>query len=63
MSGRHAGRLVNDLVEAKDARTLGRVVGRYSRLDLLILDELGYLPLSRTDAELLFQVLSERHER
>lgn len=37
-----AGRLVNDLVEAKDARTLGRVVGRYSRLDLLILDELGY---------------------
>jgi hypothetical protein len=63
MSGRHTGRLVNDLVEAKDARTLGRVVGRYSRLDLLILDELGYLPLSRTDAELLFQVLSERHER
>lgn len=58
-----AGRLVNDLVEAKDARTLGRVVGRYSRLDLLILDELGYLPLSKADAELLFQVLSERHER
>lgn len=58
-----AGRLVMDLIEAKDARTLGRIVGRYSRIDLLILDELGYLPLSKTDAELLFQVLSERHER
>jgi DNA replication protein DnaC len=58
-----AGRLVNDLVEAKDARELGRVVGRYSRLELLVLDELGYLPLAKADAELLFQVLSERHER
>jgi DNA replication protein DnaC len=58
-----AGRLVNELVEAKDARELGRLVGRYSRLDLLVLDELGYLPLSKADAELLFQVLSERHER
>jgi DNA replication protein DnaC len=58
-----AGRLVNELVEAKDARDLGRIVGRYSRLDLLVLDELGYLPLSKADAELLFQVFSERHER
>lgn len=57
------GQLVNELVEAKDARTLGRVVGRYRRLELLILDEVGYLPLSKADAELLFQVLSERHER
>ena len=55
-----AGRLVNELVEAKDARELGRLVGRYSRLDLLVLDELGYLPLSKADAELLFQVL--RHQ-
>lgn len=58
-----AGRLVMELIEAKDARTLGRIVGRYSRLDRLILDELGYPPLSKADAELLFQVLSERHER
>ena len=58
-----AGRLVTELVEAKNAHELGRLVGRYSRLDLLILDELGYLPLSKADAELLFQVLSERHER
>ena len=33
-----------------------RVVGRYARVDLLILDELGYLPLGKADAELLFQV-------
>jgi len=57
-----AGRLVNELVEARDARELGRVVGRYSRVELLVLDELGYLPLRGADAELLFGVLSERHE-
>ncbi len=58
-----ASRLVNELVEARDALELGRIVGRYSRIDLLVLDELGYLPLARSDAETLFQVLSERHER
>jgi DNA replication protein DnaC len=58
-----AGQLVNELIEAKDARQLSRVVGRYSRLELLVVDELGYVPLSKADAELLFQVLSERHER
>jgi DNA replication protein DnaC len=58
-----AGQLVNELVEAKNARDLGRVVGRYSRLELLVLDERGYLPLGKADADLLFQVLSERHER
>ena len=57
------GRLVNELVEAKDARALSRVVGRYSRVSVLIVDELGYVPLSKADAELLFQVLSERHEK
>ena len=38
-------------------------MSRYRRLELLVLDELGYLPLGKADAELLFQVLSERHER
>jgi len=57
-----AGRLANELVEARDALELSRVIARYARLELLILDELGYLPLSKTDAELLFQVLSERTE-
>jgi DNA replication protein DnaC len=58
-----AGRLTTELVEAKDAHQLGRLVGRYARADLLILDEFGYLPFSRNDAELLFQVLSERQEQ
>jgi DNA replication protein DnaC len=56
-------RLVNELVEARDSRELNRVVSRYARVDLLILDELAYVPLGTTDAELLFSVLGERHER
>ena len=58
-----ASRLVNELVEARDAQELSKVVGRYARVDLMILDEPGYLPLGKADAELLFQVLSERAER
>ena len=58
-----AARLATELTEARDAHALGRVVGRYSRIEVLVLDELGYVPLGRTDAELLFQVLSERQER
>jgi DNA replication protein DnaC len=40
-----AAALVNELVEAEDERELSKVVGRYGRLDLLCLDELGYLHL------------------
>jgi DNA replication protein DnaC len=58
-----AGNLATELVEARDARQLGRVIGRYSRVEILVVDELGYVPLSKTDAELLFQVFSERQER
>lgn len=58
-----AGRLANELVEARDTASLARVVGRYARVELLVLDELGYLPLRIADAELLFQVLSERTEK
>lgn len=58
-----AGALVNELIEARDGRELNRVMRRYSRLELVVLDELAYLPLGSADAELLFQVLSERHER
>jgi DNA replication protein DnaC len=39
------------------------VIQRYARYGLLILDELGYVPFSKEGAELLFQVLAERHER
>jgi len=58
-----AGRLITELVEAKDGHQLGRIVARYARVELLILDEFAYLPFSRNDAELLFQVLSERQEQ
>ena len=55
--------LVNELIEAADDKQLSRVVGRYARLDLLCLDELGYVHLDSRGAELLFQVITEREER
>jgi DNA replication protein DnaC len=55
--------LVNELVEAADQRALSRVVGRYGRLDLLLLDELGYVQADPRGAELLFQIITEREER
>ena len=55
--------LVNELVEAADDRQLSRVVGRYARLDLLLLDELGYVQIDTRGAELLFQIITEREER
>ena len=55
--------LVNELAEAADNRQLSRVVGRYGRLDLLLLDELGYVQLDPRGAELLFQIITEREER
>ena len=58
-----ASKLVNELVEAADDRQLSRTIARYGRVDLLCLDELGYMELDRRGAELLFQVLTEREER
>ena len=58
-----AAALVNELAEAADERTLSRLVARYGRLDLLCLDEFGYVHLDPRGAELLFQVLTEREER
>lgn len=55
--------LVNELVEAQDERRLARLVARYGRLDLLLLDELGYVQLDVRGAELLFQILTEREEK
>lgn len=55
--------LVNELAEAADVKQLSRVVGRYGRLDLLCLDELGYVHLDARGAELLFQIITEREER
>jgi len=55
--------LVNELVEAADDRQLSRLVGRYARLDLLCLDELGYVQIDPRGAELLFQIITEREEK
>ena len=55
--------MVNELVEAADERVLSRVVARYGRLDLLCLDELGYVQIDPRGAELLFQIITEREER
>ncbi len=55
--------LANELQEAQSRRELARVVGRYARIELLVLDELGYLALPEGAAELVFQVISERNER
>jgi len=55
--------LANELQEAESRKELGRVVGRYARTELVVLDELGYLNLPEGAAELVFQVISERNER
>ena len=55
--------LVNELLEARDDRTLSKVVARHARVELLILDELAYVTLAQPEADLLFQVLDERSER
>jgi DNA replication protein DnaC len=54
---------LNELVEAADDKQLTKLINRYSRVDSIIVDELGYLQLDRRGAELLFQVLTEREER
>ncbi len=57
-------KLVNELVEAADEKTLAKkTIARYGRVDLLCIDELGYMELDRRGAELLFQVLTEREEK
>lgn len=58
-----AAALVNTLTEARDEKRLLRYQKALTRVDLLIIDELGFVPLSKTGAELLFEVFSQRHER
>lgn len=55
--------LATQLMEAKDERTLSLVMKRYTDVDVLILDELGYFPVTQAHAELIFQILSTRQER
>jgi DNA replication protein DnaC len=58
-----AAGLVNQLEEAQKQYRLDRLMSALGKLDLLIIDELGYLSFSRNGAELLFQVFADRYER
>ncbi|MET3902546.1 DNA replication protein DnaC [Paenarthrobacter sp. 4246] len=54
---------MNELVEAENEKALAKTIARYGRVDLLCIDELGYMELDKRGAELLFQVLTEREEK
>jgi DNA replication protein DnaC len=58
-----AADVVRELLEARDARELGRLQRRLASVDLLILDELGFVPFDRAGGELLFNMLADRYER
>lgn len=55
--------LVTHLLEAREERNLLRIKSQLAKLDLLVLDELGYVPTSKVGAELLFDVISTAYER
>lgn len=55
--------LVTTLLEAREERMLLRVKGQLAKLDLLVLDEFGYVPASKAGAELLFDVIAQAYER
>jgi DNA replication protein DnaC len=58
-----AAALVNELMEARDEKRLLRFQKNLLRQELLIVDELGFVPLSKTGAEMLFEIFSQRYER
>jgi DNA replication protein DnaC len=58
-----AAAVVHELIEARDDKRLLRLQRQLAGYKLLVIDELGYVPLSQTGAELLFEVFSQRYER
>jgi DNA replication protein DnaC len=58
-----AAALVNELVEAKQQLQLSRALGRWSRYELIAIDEVGYVPMAEVGAEFLFQVIADRAEK
>src|ERR1700721_3628275 len=58
-----AASLVHEVLEARDEKRLLRLQKNLARQELLIVDELGFVPLSKTGAEMLFEVFSQRYER
>lgn len=55
--------LVNQLLEAREGRILQKIYKQLEKMDLIVLDEMGYVPFSKTGAELLFEVVSRAYER
>lgn len=58
-----AASLVHELMEARDEKRLLRFQKYLANFELLIVDELGFVPLSKTGAEMLFEIFSQRYER
>jgi DNA replication protein DnaC len=58
-----AAAIVHELIEARDEKRLLRLQKQMATVELLIIDELGFVPLSKTGAELLFELISQRYER
>jgi DNA replication protein DnaC len=58
-----AAEMVNELVEAKQNNELSRVTARWTRYELLVIDEMGYVALAEAGAEMLFQVIAGRAEK
>lgn len=58
-----AAALVHEMIEAQDEKRLLRLQKTLAAQELLIIDELGFVPLSKTGAELLFELISQRYER
>jgi len=58
-----AAAIVHEMIEAQDDKRLLRLQKQLASHELLIIDELGFVPLSKTGAELLFELISQRYER
>jgi DNA replication protein DnaC len=58
-----AAELVNELIEAKNKSELNRITGRWTRYELIVIDEMAYVAMPESAAEMLFQVISRRAEK
>ena len=58
-----AAQLVNELTEAKNKSELNRVTNRWTRYELIVIDEMAYVAMPEAAAELLFQIITEREEK
>jgi len=57
-----AAKLANDLMEARDELSLSKLHNKLAKHKLLIIDEIGYVPLSVTGAELMYDIINQRYE-